>query len=148
MAEQIEQPIKTPVRTLSYFQVCGVHFGNDGKGISFKNRLKRACVGCWGWVLQVFLCMKPNIFYCCLWHKGRNRCPTYESVNFWFIFVVDDKSRSLYFPPNTLCVVEATTFNSNAWKRSSGSILEGNFIVYEESSWVQVNLSLDVDSLE
>jgi hypothetical protein len=38
--------------------------------------------------------------------------------------------------------VEATTFNSNAWKRSSGSILEGNFIVYEESSWVQVNLSL------
>ena len=80
--------------------------------------------------------------------QGEKQMPCYESVNFWFIFVVDDKSRSLYFPPNTLCVVEATTFNSNAWKRSSGSILEGNFIVYEESIWVQVNLSLGVGSLE
>ena len=32
------QPIKTPVRTLSYFK--SVVFGKDGKGISFKNRLK------------------------------------------------------------------------------------------------------------
>ena len=30
------QPIKTPVRTLPYFQVCV--FGEDGKGISFKKQ--------------------------------------------------------------------------------------------------------------
>jgi hypothetical protein len=37
------QPIKTPIRTRSYFQVCGVwERWKDGKGISFKNRLKLA----------------------------------------------------------------------------------------------------------
>jgi hypothetical protein len=35
---------KRPLELSHIFK--SVMFGNDGKGISFKNRLKRACVGC------------------------------------------------------------------------------------------------------